>query len=42
MLASWNPGDKAQLYARLPRLEALCSRVAARPAIVKVEADHAE
>jgi len=41
MLASWNPGDKAQLYARLPRLEALCSRVAARPAIVKVEADHA-
>jgi glutathione S-transferase len=41
MLASWNPGDKAQLYARLPRLEALCARVAARPAIVKVEADHA-
>jgi glutathione S-transferase len=41
MLASWNPGDKAQLYAHLPRLEALCSRVAARPAIVKVEADHA-
>jgi len=41
MLASWHPGDKAQLNARLPKLEALCARIATRPAILKVEADHA-
>jgi glutathione S-transferase len=42
MLASWYPGDKAELYARNPRLEALSRLVAARPAVVKVEADHAQ
>ncbi len=42
MLAGWHPGDKAQLYARLPRLEALVSRVAVRPAVIKAEADHAQ
>jgi glutathione S-transferase len=42
MLASWYPGDKAELYARLPRLKTHSERVSARPAVVKVEADHAE
>jgi glutathione S-transferase len=42
MLAGWHPGDKAQLYARMPRLEALVSRVSARPSVVKAEADHGQ
>ena len=42
MLASWHPADKTQRYADTPRLEALVSRLAVRPAIVKVEADHAQ
>jgi glutathione S-transferase len=42
MLASWYPGDKAELYARLPKLKTHSERVSARPAVVKVEADHAE
>jgi glutathione S-transferase len=42
MLASWHPGAKAELYARVPKLQAHAVRVAARPAVVKVEADHAE
>ncbi len=41
MLASWCPGEKAQLHARLPKLAAHAARLAARPAVVKVEADHA-
>ncbi len=40
MLASWHP-DRAELNARLPALAAHSAKVAARPAVVKVEADHA-
>jgi glutathione S-transferase len=42
MLVSWYPGDKAELYARFPKLEAHTKSVSTRPAVVKVEADHAE
>jgi glutathione S-transferase len=41
MLASWAPGEKSALHARLPALGMHAARLAARPAIVKVEADHA-
>ena len=41
MLATWYPGQKAELYARLPRIEAHAKLIAARPAVKKVEADHA-
>jgi glutathione S-transferase len=40
MLASWHP-EKADLVARLPVLGAHSDRVLARPAVAKVEADHA-
>jgi glutathione S-transferase len=40
MLDSWYP-DKAELHARLPALGAHAGLVLARPAIAKVEADHA-
>jgi glutathione S-transferase len=40
MLASWFP-DRAELNSRLPALAAHGAKVAARPAVVKVEADHA-
>jgi glutathione S-transferase len=42
MLASWYPGDKAELYRRLPKLEAHAKIVSARRAVAKVEADHAQ
>ena len=42
MLASWYPGEKSELYARAPKLEAHVKLMAARPAIAKVEADHAQ
>jgi GST-like protein len=42
MLASWYSGDKAELFARLPALAAHAKRVASRPGVVKVEADHAQ
>jgi len=42
MLASWYPGEKNTLYARLPQLEAHAKLVSARPAVAKVEADHAQ
>jgi glutathione S-transferase len=42
MLASWYPGEKAELYARVPRLQAHATRVSARPAVVKAESDHAQ
>ena len=42
MLASWYPGEKSELYARAPKLEAHAKLVAARPAVAKVEADHAQ
>ncbi len=41
MLASWAPGEKSALYARMPALGMHAARLAARPAIIKVEADHA-
>jgi GST-like protein len=41
MLASWYPGNKGELYRRLPKLEAHAKIVAARPAVAKAEADHA-
>jgi glutathione S-transferase len=40
MLASWFP-DPSELNTRLPALAAHGARVAARPAVAKVEADHA-
>lgn len=42
MLASWYLGEKSALYARVPKLEAHAKLVSARPAVVKVEADHAQ
>jgi glutathione S-transferase len=42
MLASWYPGEKSELYARAPKLEAHAKLMAARPAVAKVEADHAQ
>jgi glutathione S-transferase len=41
MLASWYPGDKAALHARLPKLAHLMRIIETRPATIKVEADHA-
>jgi glutathione S-transferase len=41
MLASWYPPGVPELYARLPGLAAHASLMARRPAIVKVEAEHA-
>ena len=42
MLASWYPGDKAGLYAAAPKLQQHAKLVAARPAVAKVDADHAQ
>lgn len=42
MLASWYPGEKIELYARAPKLEGHTKLVSARPAVAKVEADHAQ
>ena len=42
MLASWHPGEKSELYARAPGLEAHSRLIAARPAVAKVDADHAQ
>ena len=42
MLASWYPGEKSELYARAPQLEAHTKLMAARPAVAKVEADHVQ
>ena len=42
MLASWHPAEKAQRYLRMPRLEALVSRLGSRASIAKCEADHAQ
>jgi glutathione S-transferase len=42
MLASWLPGDKSERFERIPGLDALMKLVAARPAMTKVEADHAQ
>ena len=42
MLVSWYPGEKSELYARAPKLEAHAKLMAARPAVAKVEADHVQ
>jgi glutathione S-transferase len=42
MLASWYPGDKSELYARAPKLQAHAQLVSARPAVTKADADHAQ
>ncbi len=41
MLASWWSGDRAALHERLPHLGAHAALMAARPAVGRVEADHA-
>jgi glutathione S-transferase len=41
MLASWYPGDKGELYARLPALGNHAQALSLRPAVSRVEADHA-
>ena len=41
MLASWHTGNKAELHARLPKLAAHAELILGRPAVRKVEADHA-
>ncbi len=42
MLTSWYPNGIAELHERLPALGAHAALVSARPALAKVEADHAE
>jgi glutathione S-transferase len=42
MLASWHTGEKSELYARAPQLAAHSRQIAARPAVAKVDADHAQ
>jgi GST-like protein len=42
MLAAWYPGEKGVLYARAPKLEAHAKLLSARPAVAKVQADHAQ
>ncbi len=41
MLASWYPGERKELYARAPKLAAHAKLVSVRPAVAKVDADHA-
>jgi glutathione S-transferase len=40
MLASWYPGGKEELFARLPPLGVHARALSLRPAVSKVEADH--
>jgi glutathione S-transferase len=40
MLASWYPGGKEELYARLPPLGIHAQTLLLRPAVSRVEADH--
>ncbi len=40
MLASWHP-DKAALHAQLPAIGAHAALMQARPAVAKIEAEHA-
>ncbi len=42
MLASWYTGDKSALQASLPKLGTHTDLLLARPAVAKVEADHAQ
>lgn len=41
MLAGWWPEGLPDLYRRVPGLRPLCEAAAARPAVIRVEADHA-
>lgn len=41
MLTGWFPGEKSELYRRLPQLGAHAALIASRPSVVKVEADNA-
>jgi GST-like protein len=41
MLATWFPSGTAELYARLPSLGLHAQKIALRPAVLKVVADHA-
>ena len=41
MLAAWAPGEQSALHARFPALGMHAARLAARPSVVLVEADHA-
>jgi glutathione S-transferase len=42
MLGGWYPGEKSELFSQAPNLAAHGKLVAARPAVAKVEADHAQ
>jgi glutathione S-transferase len=42
MLGSWYVGDRAELYASLPSLSAHAKLMSSRPAVAKVEAEHAQ
>jgi GST-like protein len=42
MLASWCPGERSELYARVPKLGAHAQLLSARPAVAKVDADHVQ
>ena len=41
MLASWSPLEQAALHARIPALGAHAALVGSRPAVIRVDADHA-
>jgi glutathione S-transferase len=41
MLASWYPEERTELHAHNPKLEAHAALVSERPAVAKVQADHA-
>ena len=41
MLATWCHGDRSAMYERLPLIAKHASLIAARPAVIKVEAEHA-
>jgi glutathione S-transferase len=41
MLVSWYPGDKPEFFRQFPGLAEHSARILARPAVAKVEADHA-
>jgi glutathione S-transferase len=42
MLGTWFQGDRQELYGRLPALGSHAKLLLQRPAVVKVEADHAQ
>ena len=42
MLVGWFPGEKADLWSRVPELEKHAERIAARPSVRKAESDHAQ